>query len=56
VDLDDVASWVDSSCAAQGVPVRLEDPVVIERVAVLLGVGGESVAQSQVGRDSRGVP
>lgn len=31
-----VAEWVRSSCAAQGVPVVVRDPVVLADVAVLL--------------------
>lgn len=31
-----VAEWVEASCAAQGVPVKVSDPVVVEAVAGLL--------------------
>ena len=34
-----VQAWVAASCAAQGVPEKVTDPVVIRKVAVLLGVG-----------------
>ena len=34
---DHLASWVDASCAAQGVPARVTDPLVLARVLVLLG-------------------
>ena len=32
-----VQSWLERSCAAQGVPVRVTDPLTIARVAALLG-------------------
>jgi len=35
--LFDLAAWVALSCAAQGVPVKITDPVVLRRVCVLLG-------------------
>jgi len=34
---DEVAAWVAASCAAQGLPVKVTDPGVVRRVAVLLG-------------------
>lgn len=34
-----VAEWVESSCALQGVPVKLRDPEVIRQVAALLSAG-----------------
>ena len=34
---EQVASLVDASCAAQGVPVKVTDPTLIRRVGVLLG-------------------
>ncbi len=34
---DRLAAWVESSCAAQGVPARVTDPLVVSRVLVLLG-------------------
>ncbi len=33
-----LAAWVEASCAAQGVPVRVTDPGVLARIGVLLGV------------------
>ena len=33
----DVRAWVERTCAAQGVPVKVTDPVVLAAVAVLLG-------------------
>lgn len=32
-----VAAWVERSCAAQGVPVKVREPAVIAQVAALLG-------------------
>jgi hypothetical protein len=32
-----VATWVERSCAAQGVPVKVRDPEVVAQVATLLG-------------------
>lgn len=34
---DVVASWVTASCAAQGVPVKIADPLTVARVRTLLG-------------------
>jgi hypothetical protein len=33
----EVIGWVESTCQAQGVPVKLEDEDLLSRVAVLLG-------------------
>jgi hypothetical protein len=33
---DAVRSWVEASCAAQGVPVLVRDPAVVRQVGVLL--------------------
>ncbi len=41
-----VRQWVDSSCAAQGVPVVVTDLGVLTRVGVLLGGGrGQAAAR-----------
>jgi len=32
-----LAAWVAASCAAQGVPVHLTDPLVIQKVVALMG-------------------
>ena len=32
-----VVAWVERSCAAQGVPVKVRDPAVVAQVAALLG-------------------
>lgn len=37
---DDLAAWVTASCAAQGVPVKVSDAQVVERVLALLGRSG----------------
>lgn len=37
----EVAEWVERSCAAQGVPVKITDPSVIRQVVILLGVPTE---------------
>jgi hypothetical protein len=34
---DEIAAWVTESCVAQGIPVQICDPHVIQRVAVLMG-------------------
>jgi hypothetical protein len=44
---EDVASWVEASCAAQGVPGRVTDALLLRRVVVLLGGGAESVSAQQ---------
>lgn len=36
IDPKVVREWVERSCAAQGVPVHIEDPVVIQKLVVLL--------------------
>ena len=41
-------AWVEASCADQDVPVKLSDPVVLDKVAELLAQG----CQTGVRRDS----
>ena len=36
-------AWVERHCADQNVPVKVTDPLVLERVAELLAQGRESV-------------
>lgn len=36
----DLAAWVARSCEAQGVPVKVTDPVTLRDVVVLLGGSG----------------
>lgn len=38
---EQLAMWVDASCAAQGVAVKVADPTVVRRVSVLLGAVDE---------------
>ena len=57
-----VREWLANSCAAQGVAVTVTDPVVLGKVAVLLGSGREPVEGSgspgrfHSGRVKPGVP
>lgn len=48
---DVVASWVTASCAAQGVPVKIADPLTIARVRTLLG-GADGAADGARGTAS----
>lgn len=34
-----VAEWVENSCRAQGIPVKVTDAAVLGQVAVMLGAG-----------------
>lgn len=34
---EDLVAWVEASCAAQGVPVKVTDPAVVRGVCALLG-------------------
>lgn len=34
---EQIAAWVIASCRAQGLPVRVSDPLVVRQVGVLLG-------------------
>jgi len=34
-----VAEWVEHSCRAQGIPVKVTDSAVLGQVAVMLGAG-----------------
>jgi hypothetical protein len=38
-------AWVEQACADQGVPVKITDPLILERVAELLSQGRESVSR-----------
>ncbi len=35
-------AWVERSCAEQGVPVKLSDPVALQRIAAILGEAREA--------------
>lgn len=51
----DLAAWVERSCTAQGLPVKITDAVLVEQVRVLLtGVAGRPapVRRAQGGGDS----
>jgi hypothetical protein len=41
--------WLEESCRASGVPLKVDDPATIAKVAVLLGAGG-NVAKNQARR------
>lgn len=41
VDLESVRVWLVASCAAQGVPIHVTDPVVVSRLGALLGATGD---------------
>ena len=38
-------AWVEQACADQNVPVKVSDPLVLEKVAELLAQGRESVSR-----------
>jgi len=40
-DYRTVRKWVEESCAAQGVPVKISDPVTIRDIAAILREGRE---------------
>jgi hypothetical protein len=46
--------WLEESCRASGVPLKVDDPATIAKVAVLLGAGG-NVARSNAARARQGV-
>jgi hypothetical protein len=37
VNGEEVRAWVERTCAAQGLPVKVGDPVAVAGIAVLLG-------------------
>lgn len=41
IDHEEVVAWLEASCKAQGVPVKVTDPIVLARVAVLFNAGRE---------------
>lgn len=42
-DLDARArAWIERTCAAQGVPVKLSDPLALQRIANILGEAREA--------------
>ena len=48
---DDLRAWVEASCSAQGVPVKVTDPMVVARVGVLLTGKGPGRPQAKRGGD-----
>jgi hypothetical protein len=38
---DRAVAWVEKSCAEQGVPVKLSDPIALARIAAILSSGRE---------------
>lgn len=59
---DELAAWVEASCAAQGVPVKVTDPTVRRRVGVLLGAseaprgGARGAGDHEAPRAASGAP
>lgn len=51
IDPDVVAAWVRASCAAQGVPEKVEDRASLAAVATLLGLAG--AGPERTGRQPR---
>jgi hypothetical protein len=49
-----VVAWVEATAARQGVPVKVEEPGVVERVVTLLREGGEPVRAARRRRGGRG--
>lgn len=49
----ELAAWVTASCAAQGVPVKVTDALVVERVSALLGGRGAGCGRSPAPGSSR---
>ena len=47
---EEVKRWVEASCTAQGVPVKVTDRLVVRRVGMLLGAGSERVGRADAGR------
>ncbi len=56
IDADRLAAWVEQSCAAQGVPVKVTDVSVLSAVSVLLGgaLGGSARKRVSVSTGSPG--
>lgn len=48
LSLEQVAAWVEASCAAQGVPVKVSDPAVVKAVGVLMGGRDATGAQAKL--------
>lgn len=53
VTAEEVAGWVERSCRAQGVPVKVSEPRTVEQVRVLLtGQAGRTATASQRGKSA----
>ena len=53
-----MTAWIAASCAAQGVPLRITDPVVLRQAVALLRAGVGRVgasAPARAGQVDRGV-
>lgn len=44
---EELAEWVEASCAAQGVPTKVSDPAVIKAFGVLVGAAPGSAHARQ---------
>ena len=53
VNAEQLAAWVEASCQAQGLPVRVTDPATVQTVRVLL-VGGQGGHRAQARSASTG--
>ena len=42
-----IRAWVEASCAAQGIPVEIEDPRIIARLVDLLGQSSRQTARTR---------
>jgi len=47
---EEVREWVEASCRAQGLPVKVSDTAVVKRVGVLLGGAPDPQGRSDAGR------
>lgn len=52
---DELGAWVEATCAAQGVPARVTDAVLVRRVVVLMGGSAESPRAQQRSAGARAV-
>jgi hypothetical protein len=53
LEADDVAARVQRECAEQGIPEKVEDPVIIARVVVLAWAGRAKALESSLGPKAR---
>jgi hypothetical protein len=45
VSRDQIRAWTEASCAAQGIPTLVTDPVTVAQVGALLGVQADGPAR-----------